>query len=336
MNELRESVIRVRSERDSYDQRIQELEKILSTFKEEYNPNFNDEGVKRAVRAWEDYAARDKSSHNAAADRDLEEMSKSDEHNGLNWEEYENEDREGETDVRKWICLSALLGINANSSPVYEFENYLPPTIRTWLDTKLRDLRVMLIENGILAETSSTNPSESKAVQEAKKRVDSARKDLEKAQKDRDGHQEDLGKDWGVDDVFRALKGQCVSTEAGEYTYEVCFMEKTTQKPKKGGGNTNMGNFVSLEKVFVDEDVAADGRGLGSGERIAMKHDNGQHCWNGPNRSTTVILACSEQNELWKVMEEAKCVYRMEVGTPAVCEALGQSAKAASAGKDEL
>ena len=100
-NELRESVIRVRSERDSYDQRIQELEKILSTFKEEYNPNFNDEGVKRAVRAWEDYAARDKSSHNAAADRDLEEMSKSDEHNGLNWEEYENEDGEGDTDVRK-------------------------------------------------------------------------------------------------------------------------------------------------------------------------------------------------------------------------------------------
>lgn len=222
------------------------------------------------------------------------------------------------------------------SQPVYEFENYLPPTIRTWLDSKLRDLRVMLIENGILAETSSTNPSESKAVQEAKKRVDSARKDLEKTQKDRAGHQEDLSKDWGVDDVFRALKGQCVSTEAGEYTYEVCFMEKTTQKPKKGGGNTNMGNFVSLEKVFVDEDVAADGRGLGSGERIAMKHENGQHCWNGPNRSTTVILACSEQNELWKVMEEAKCVYRMEVGTPAVCEALGQSGKAANAGRDEL
>lgn len=226
--------------------------------------------------------------------------------------------------------------IETNESTVYEFENYLPPTIRTWLDSKLRDLRVMLIENGILAESSSNNPSESKAVQEAKKRVDAARKDLEKTQKDRASHQEDLGKDWGVDDVFRALKGQCVSTEAGEYTYEVCFMEKTTQKPKKGGGNTNMGNFVSLEKVFVDEDVAADGRGLGSGERIAMKHENGQHCWNGPNRSTTVILACSEQNELWKVMEEAKCVYRMEVGTPAVCEALGQNAKAASAGRDEL
>jgi protein kinase C substrate 80K-H len=222
------------------------------------------------------------------------------------------------------------------SSTVYEFENYLPPSIRTWLDTKLRDLRITLIENGILAETSSPTAGESKAVQEAKKRVEAARKDLEKTQKDQTSHREDLTKDWGVDDVFRALKGQCVSTEAGEYTYEVCFMEKTTQKPKKGGGNTNMGNFVSLERVFVDEDVSAEGKGLGSGERIAMKHDNGQHCWNGPNRSTTVILACSEQNELWKIMEEAKCVYRMEVGTPAVCEALGERKGEVGTGKDEL
>lgn len=102
INELRETVIKVRGQRDSYDQRISELEQILSTFKEEYNPNFNDEGVKRAVRAWEDYAARDKTSHNAAEDRDIEEMTKSDEHNGLNWDEFEQEEGEGDTDVRKW------------------------------------------------------------------------------------------------------------------------------------------------------------------------------------------------------------------------------------------
>ncbi|KAM0721232.1 hypothetical protein Q7P37_003520 [Cladosporium fusiforme] len=318
INELRQAVIKVRGERDSYDQRIQELEQILATFKEEYNPNFNDEGVKRAVRAWEDYAARDKASHNAAEDRDIEEMTKSDEHNGLKWEEFEQEEGEGDTDV------------------LYEFENYLPPSLRTWFDTKLRELRVMLIDNGILADTSDSNTSESKAVQEAKKRVDAARKELEKTRKDQTSHQQDLDKDWGLDDVFRALKGQCVSRESGEYTYEVCFMEKTMQKPKKGGGNTNMGNYVGLEKVVVDEDVSANGKGLGSGERIAMKHENGQHCWNGPNRSTMVILACSEENELWKIMEEAKCVYRMEVGTPAVCEILAAGPKKADAGKDEL
>jgi protein kinase C substrate 80K-H len=43
-------------------------------------------------------------------------------------------------------------------------------------------------------------------------------------------------------------------------------------------------------------------------------------------------LACAEQNEIWKVFEEEKCVYRMEVGSPAVCEAL----KKAEVVKDEL
>ena len=170
---------------------------------------------------------------------------------------------------------------------------------------------------------------------DARSRVDSARKDLENQRKSLTEHKEDLENNFGPDDVFRALKGQCVSTDSGEYTYEVCFLEKTTQKPKKGGGHTNMGNFVRIETMYVDEDLPPDGKGLGTGERIAMKHENGQHCWNGPNRSTTVILACAEEAEIWKIMEEEKCVYRMEVGTPAVCEALGQSAAKASA-RDEL
>lgn len=214
----------------------------------------------------------------------------------------------------------------------------MPPSVRTWLDQKLRDFRVSLIESGILADTSRSSRG-SKAVSDAKSRLDSANKDLENARKSLTTHQEDLDKDFGPDDVFRALKGQCVSTDAGEYTYELCFMERTTQKPKKGGGHTNMGNFVRLDKVTVDEDLPANGKGLGSGERIAMKHENGQHCWNGPNRSTTVLLACAEENEIWKIMEEEKCVYRMEVGTPAVCEALNKSTAGktdSTEGRDEL
>ena len=160
-----------------------------------------------------------------------------------------------------------------------------------------------MIENGILADTSSgSSAGESKAVQDAKSRLEAAKKDLENGRNDEKTHTEDLEKDFGPDDVFRALKGQCVSTDSGEYTYELCFLDKTTQKPKKGGGHTNMGNFVRMERITVDEDVSPSGKGLGSGERIAMKHENGQHCWNGPNRSTTVVLACSENNEVWKIM----------------------------------
>lgn len=87
--ELRGHLVRVRQERDTSKDRVKELEAILSTFKEEYNPNFNDEGVKRAVRAWEDYAARDKSGDDTSAhDRDLNEITKTDADNGLDWESY--------------------------------------------------------------------------------------------------------------------------------------------------------------------------------------------------------------------------------------------------------
>lgn len=209
---------------------------------------------------------------------------------------------------------------------MYAFEEYLPAPLRSWVDEKLRALRQALIDNGILPEDdSASQASESQAVKDAKSRLNSAENELKNQKKELGDHEGDLTKDYGPDEVFRALKDQCVSVESGEYTYEFCYMGKTWQKPKKSGGNTNMGNFVRIETIVVDEDVGPDGKGLGSGERVALKYENGQHCWNGPNRSTTVILACAEKDEIWKVREEEKCVYRMEVGSPAVCN--GQKAK---------
>lgn len=110
-------------------------------------------------------------------------------------------------------------------------------------------------------------------------------------------------------------------------------MDKVTQKSKKGHSQNAMGNFARFETIVVDEELPADGKGLGSGERVAMKYENGAHCWNGPARSVTVVLACAEKEEVWKVREEEKCVYRMEVGTPAVCEV---PAAAGAKAKDEL
>lgn len=103
MDELRNHLISTRGELESNRDRLKQLEGLLATFKEEYNPNFNDEGVKRAVRAWEDYAA----SHtlgqepNAAAERDIAELIKEDSENGLDWEEYV----EDESDTEGCKCL---------------------------------------------------------------------------------------------------------------------------------------------------------------------------------------------------------------------------------------
>ena len=332
IEELRESLIEVRSQRDIGKSRIAELEAILSTFKEEYNPNFNDEGVKRAVRSWEDYAARDKSTiGDDAHDRDLDEIAKPDSESGaINWGEWEGSE-ESDVDVRKYIP-GISTSSTSNSVKVYRFEAYLPTSVRDWLDQKLRSLRVILVENGVLAPTRSPD-GESKELEDARNALKAAQDSLNDNKNQLNSHQEDLRKEYGVDDVFRALKGQCISKDSGEYTYELCWLDQTKQKSKKGGSQTMMGSFVSFDKVMVDDELPPDGKGLGSGERVALRYENGQHCWNGPNRSTLVVLACAEKDELWKITEEEKCVYRMEVGTPAVCR---EGEKKQERPKDEL
>ena len=113
--ELRSSLQQVMDDRDDAKARLKELEEVLARFKEERNPNFNDEGVKRAVRAWEDYAARDKRvDMEAAVERDIKEMLKSDDENGLNWADFQNEEV---SDVEVCKCCPSLAGakIHTNS-----------------------------------------------------------------------------------------------------------------------------------------------------------------------------------------------------------------------------
>ncbi|EXJ67975.1 protein kinase C substrate 80K-H [Cladophialophora psammophila CBS 110553] len=310
IDELRSHLDKTRSQRDSMVARITELEGILASLKDEHNPNFNDDGVKRAVRGWEDYAARDTDdTWTEAEDRDLDAVIVEDsETNGINWAEFEDDSSaEAESDV----------------AALYQFSAYLPQSLRIWLDETLSSFRKVLVENGILADTSSDSSAtaqESKAVQDAKKTLSDAERDVRNAENDINRFREDLEKDYGPEGIFRALKDTCISKDSGEYEYELCFMSSTKQKPKKGGAHTGMGNFVGFDTEYVDEPSATDGKGLGTGERLVMKYENGQHCWNGPHRSTRVILACSENEEIWKVSESEKCVYRMEVGTAAVCE----------------
>ena len=102
IGELRASLVELRLQRDVAKARISELEDILTKFKEEYNPNFNDEGVKRAVRSWEDYAARDKADlGNEARNRDLDELVKPESESGvINWSDWDQPE-ESDVDVCK-------------------------------------------------------------------------------------------------------------------------------------------------------------------------------------------------------------------------------------------
>ncbi|TVY80755.1 Glucosidase 2 subunit beta [Lachnellula suecica] len=320
VEELRNALTGIVTKRDTLKERVAKLETILATFKEERNPNFNDEGVKRAVQAWEDYAAnKGAEADDSAEDRDIESISKPDsESEGINWAEWETEDEESDVEAHL----------------VYKFEEYLPAPVRTWVHQRLTDLRILLIENGILADNANSG-SESKAVSDARSAYQTVNDEVGTKQASLGELEADLTKDYGTDDIFRALKDTCVSKDSGEYEYELCWLGGTKQKSKKGGGNTGMGNFVRFDKIYVDEEVGADGKGLGQGERTVLMYENGQHCWNGPNRQTTVVLACAETDEIWKVQEQEKCMYRMDVGTPTVCEKEVRS-QGDKASKDEL
>lgn len=102
IDELRTALLETRDQRDMSKGRVAELEVILTTFHEEYNPNFNDEGVKRAVRSWEDYVAKDKPAlDNPSRDRDIAEITKPESETGsINWEEWK-EPEESDVEVRK-------------------------------------------------------------------------------------------------------------------------------------------------------------------------------------------------------------------------------------------
>jgi protein kinase C substrate 80K-H len=171
--------------------------------------------------------------------------------------------------------------------------------------------------------------SESTLVKAAREATEKADRDLKSKTKSLSGEETDLAKDYGPSDIFRALKDKCVSTDSGEYTYELCWMGKTAQKSKKGHGNTNMGNFDRIEWEMADDEDRLDGRSLGQGRRMVLRYEDGQSCWNGPKRRTDVWLGCAETEEL---------LYKMEVGTPAACEpAAGvESADKKTSGKDEL
>lgn len=302
IGELRDTLDKVMDQRDDLQDKVEKLEEMLKNLKDEYNPNFNDEGVKAAVKNWEDYAAAlEEEKKPELTDTTIMEVLKEDgETSGINWAEFLEEEA-------------------SDADIVYNLEAYLPGFARDYIHEKLNLLRIWMIENGILADNPKTG-GESRLVTAAREALDAAKNDFSSKTSAFEAETRDLEKDYGLDDIFRALKGKCVSSDVGEYEYELCWIDKTMQKSKKGHGNTNMGNFARIDRELADEEERPDGKGLGKGPRTVLRYDSGQGCWNGPSRRTDVWLACAEKDEIWRVSESEKCVYKMEVGTPAACE----------------
>ncbi|KAI5286692.1 hypothetical protein KEM54_006587 [Ascosphaera aggregata] len=315
---LRQALIDAQRQRDEGRSRTTEVEMILDKLKSEYNPNFNDEGVKRAIRLYEDFSARYTTENviDYTRENEIDEIARPD-------------DAEHGIDFEKWMHDEV-------STPRTGMVACIPDSIYNFAQEKWAPIKSALINNGLLPDDDKGSPfGTPRAVEKAQNAVHDAESRVLDKERERDDHKQQLEKNYGKDHVFQSMEGSCIARDSGEYTYELCWMTHTMQKSKKGGSNSNMGNFEGFTTVTVDE-LVPSGK-VEAVERIGLRYSNGAHCWNGPLRSTLVVLQCGEKDEILKISEDEKCVYSMQVTTPAVCESPAKAAqKERNDFKDEL
>ncbi|KAJ1987970.1 hypothetical protein GGI25_005511 [Coemansia spiralis] len=114
-----------------------------------------------------------------------------------------------------------------------------------------------------------------------------------------------LERDLGPDDMYLAAKGACYSLDAGEYTYELCLLDRASQISKKDGSRQGLGSF--------------DGFGDDSLDYTVLRFAHGTKCWNGPERSITASFTCAEEIKVVSVSEPEKCEYSAKMTGPFAC-----------------
>lgn len=137
-------------------------------------------------------------------------------------------------------------------------------------------------------------------------------KEMERKKRDLENEIRDLNKyleiTFGEKNEFAPLYDKCFEYTDREYIYKMCAFQKVTQKGKHGGRETSLGTWGSW-------------RGPSGSPYTVMKYENGEKCWNGPNRSATITLTCGTEDRLVDASEPNRCEYSMEFSTPLVCEA---------------
>ncbi|XP_068164885.1 glucosidase 2 subunit beta-like isoform X1 [Antennarius striatus] len=118
--------------------------------------------------------------------------------------------------------------------------------------------------------------------------------------------QKKLAIDYGTDWEFLFLNSQCYKLKVYEYIYTLCPFNEVTQR-STGGAEVSLGTWGMWA-------------GTPKNQYGQMVYENGEPCWQGGSRSTTVTLTCGTETALRSVKEPSKCQYIMDFQTPVACQ----------------
>ncbi|KAM3577878.1 hypothetical protein VYU27_000419 [Nannochloropsis oceanica] len=125
--------------------------------------------------------------------------------------------------------------------------------------------------------------------------------------------------DYGGGFEFYLLRGKCFTKMVNKYKYEMCPYKEAQQLEGSAVSGTKLGKWEGMERLNASSSIKTAGR-----EDILHKFifRHGAKCWNGPERSLTVLVGCGLEDEVVSVNEPSMCEYEMEFRTPAACSSV--------------
>ncbi|CAR25849.1 hypothetical protein ZYGR_0A04210 [Zygosaccharomyces rouxii] len=299
---------------------INKLRSILQDVAENYNRNYQDQGVRQAAEAFKHYTEKYATVDIVRLPQDL--MDELDHLKSFVIEKapelvssspsLENQDEAGQTGVMQQV-----------QNWVGGIPNFFKPDMRGQIEKHEQDVRSLRAE------------------------MAARRKELTSLVE-----QESSGADERTKYIKALIDATNLSLEKNldAYIYGIQYNGQILQKEKSGDQNSVLiGNFKSLRlneelallkyKEYVRINYSGDdelvqhlisettdeeedylfGNLYQLNNGLQLEFENGDQCWDGPRRSATVFVQCSDKQELKKITETSRCRYSVEIESPFGC-----------------